>query len=224
MGTAYTFQNLHSVKTLKRPHSRRSTAVKGLKFVRFMSLCLCAIRPLVILILLSAKNFLKAKFCIFLTVHLRIIPVGDQLELLIDLHTGRPLTHSDYTRSCINTIVPLRMSTELLETCRGFNWTYYRRNCASSWSLTRISEGRFDYRYVWRRVRIDITGNGGERWWFRGIVKPRKEVLWMVDMVSLEASTLLPTAVFIYRSFPKTVSQLKICDFSGTTFRGFEVL
>jgi hypothetical protein len=26
-------------------------------------------------------------------------------------HTGRPLTHSDYTRCCINTIVLLRMST-----------------------------------------------------------------------------------------------------------------
>jgi len=41
-------------------------------------------------------------------------------EILIDLHTGRPLTHSNYTRSCINTIILLRMSTELLETCRGF--------------------------------------------------------------------------------------------------------
>ena len=40
-------------------------------------------------------------------------------EFLIDLHTGRPLTQSDYTRCCINTIVLLRMSTELLETCRG---------------------------------------------------------------------------------------------------------
>jgi len=27
---------------------------------------------------------------------------------------------SDYTRCCINTIVLLRMSTSLLETCRGF--------------------------------------------------------------------------------------------------------
>jgi hypothetical protein len=27
---------------------------------------------------------------------------------------------SDYTRSCINTIVLLMMSTELLETCTGF--------------------------------------------------------------------------------------------------------
>jgi len=53
-------------------------------------------------------------------------------------YTGWPLTQSDYTRSCINTIVLLRMSTELLETCRGFKSTYYRRNCASSWSLTRI--------------------------------------------------------------------------------------
>jgi len=35
-------------------------------------------------------------------------------------YTGRPLTQSDYTRSCIHTIVLLRMSTELLETSRGF--------------------------------------------------------------------------------------------------------
>jgi len=41
-------------------------------------------------------------------------------ELLIDLHTGRPLTQSNYTRSCNNTIVLLKMSTELLETCRWF--------------------------------------------------------------------------------------------------------
>jgi len=54
-------------------------------------------------------------------------------------YTGRPLTQSDYTRSCINTIVLLRTSTELLETCRGFKWTY-RRNCASSWSTTRIMD------------------------------------------------------------------------------------
>jgi hypothetical protein len=37
-------------------------------------------------------------------------------------YTGRPqpLTQSDYTRSCIHTIVLLRMSTKVLETCRGF--------------------------------------------------------------------------------------------------------
>jgi hypothetical protein len=40
-------------------------------------------------------------------------------KFLIDLHTVRPVTQSNYTRSCINTIVHLRMSTELLETCRG---------------------------------------------------------------------------------------------------------
>jgi len=33
------------------------------------------------------------------------------------MYTGRPLTQSDYTRSCINTIVLLKMSTKLLETC-----------------------------------------------------------------------------------------------------------
>jgi len=36
------------------------------------------------------------------------------------LHTGRPLTQSDYIRSCIHTIVLLRMRTQLFETCRGF--------------------------------------------------------------------------------------------------------
>ena len=28
----------------------------------------------------------------------------------------------------------------------------------------------------------------------------------------------------LYRSFVTTVSQLKMCDFSGETFKGFEVL
>jgi len=35
-------------------------------------------------------------------------------------YTGRPLTQSDYARCSINTIVLLRMSTELLETYREF--------------------------------------------------------------------------------------------------------
>jgi hypothetical protein len=30
--------------------------------------------------------------------------------------------------------------------------------------------------------------------------------------------------ISIYRSFATTVSQLKICDFSGAAFKGFEVL
>jgi len=41
-------------------------------------------------------------------------------EFLLDLHNGRPLTQSDYTRSCIHTVLLLRMSTEFLETFRGF--------------------------------------------------------------------------------------------------------
>jgi len=41
-------------------------------------------------------------------------------KFLIDLHTGRPLTQGNYTTSCTNTIILLRMSTELLETIRGF--------------------------------------------------------------------------------------------------------
>ena len=48
-------------------------------------------------------------------------------------YTGRPLTQSDYTRCCINMVVFLRMSTGLLETCRGS-----KKHCASSWLPTRI--------------------------------------------------------------------------------------
>jgi hypothetical protein len=56
----------------------------------------------------------------------------------------RPLTcfQSNYTR-CINTTVLLRMSTGLLETCRGFKWTYYVINCASSWLSTSIKIFQF---------------------------------------------------------------------------------
>jgi len=52
----------------------------------------------------------------------------------------RPLTYFqiNYTRCCTNTIFLLRMSTQLLETCRRFKYTYRRRNCASSWLPTRI--------------------------------------------------------------------------------------
>jgi hypothetical protein len=47
-------------------------------------------------------------------------PSGMQVEkFLLGLHTGLPLTESDYTRCRINTIDPLMMSTYLLETCRG---------------------------------------------------------------------------------------------------------
>jgi len=42
------------------------------------------------------------------------------MQVNIDLHTGRPLAQSNCTRSCINTVVLLKMITELLETCRGF--------------------------------------------------------------------------------------------------------
>jgi len=46
--------------------------------------------------------------------------VSKELRFLIDLFTGWPLTQSNYTRSCINTIVLLKMSTALLKTCRRF--------------------------------------------------------------------------------------------------------
>jgi len=50
------------------------------------------------------------------------LPPGMQVEqFLLDMHTGRPLTESDYrpTRCCINTTDLLMMSMCLLETCRG---------------------------------------------------------------------------------------------------------
>jgi len=47
-------------------------------------------------------------------------PLTQVNKFLIDLHTRRPLTQSNYTRNCINTVVFLRMSTELLKTCRRF--------------------------------------------------------------------------------------------------------
>jgi len=40
--------------------------------------------------------------------------------VLVAVRYGRPLAQINYTRSCINTIVLLKMSTELLGTCRGF--------------------------------------------------------------------------------------------------------
>jgi len=33
----------------------------------------------------------------------------------IDLHVGQPLTQSNYTRSCINTFVLLKMSTRVAQ-------------------------------------------------------------------------------------------------------------
>jgi len=51
------------------------------------------------------------------------------------LHTGRPLTESVYTRCCINTIDLLMMSTCLL--VEDLNKRIIKKNCASSWSPTR---------------------------------------------------------------------------------------
>jgi hypothetical protein len=42
------------------------------------------------------------------------------VEFRLDPHSGRPLTQNNYTRSCINTIVLVRISTGLFETYRGF--------------------------------------------------------------------------------------------------------
>jgi len=42
-------------------------------------------------------------------------------------HTGWPLTQIDYTRSCIHTIVLLRMSTQTFRGFKRIKWTYHRK-------------------------------------------------------------------------------------------------
>jgi hypothetical protein len=52
---------------------------------------------------------------------LRKWPSGMEIKMKhLALHIGWPLTQTDYTRSCIHTIVLLRMSTQLLEIYREF--------------------------------------------------------------------------------------------------------
>jgi hypothetical protein len=63
------------------------------------------------------------------------------------------LTKSDYTGCCITTIFLLKVSTNLLETCRGFKQTYCRRNYASSWLPTRIIR-RYTVRKIWKFSRV----------------------------------------------------------------------
>ena len=48
-------------------------------------------------------------------------PSGVQVERELSqrVHTGRPLTESDNTRCCINTIQPPGDEHIMLETCRG---------------------------------------------------------------------------------------------------------
>jgi len=45
------------------------------------------------------------------------MPVESGLQSALNRHTVRPFTESDDTGGCNNTIVPLRMSKVLLETC-----------------------------------------------------------------------------------------------------------
>ena len=42
-------------------------------------------------------------------------PVCRSIRFHTDLHTGQPLTHSDYTRSCIHTIFLLKMSMQKIQ-------------------------------------------------------------------------------------------------------------
>jgi len=53
-------------------------------------------------------------------VYIVILPGFGMSGTQVDLHTGWPLTKTDYTRSCIHTIVLLSTSTKVLKTCRGF--------------------------------------------------------------------------------------------------------
>jgi hypothetical protein len=82
------------------------------------------------------------------------VKIGEEFHL--DLHTRSPLTQSDYTRSCINTNVLLKISTELLETCRGLKYTYYRINCASRFYLPELYEEVRSEKY---KIRGHFTNN-----------------------------------------------------------------
>jgi len=55
-----------------------------------------------------------------------------------------------------------------------------------------------------------------------GYIKMQASI-WYSTLSNFDCSAPLG-AVTAYRSFATTVSQLKICDFSGETFKGFEVL
>jgi hypothetical protein len=59
---------------------------------------------------------------IFWYIHSVLVAVryAGQDEFHLELHIGRPLAQSDNTRCFINAIVLLKMSTVLLETCKGF--------------------------------------------------------------------------------------------------------
>ena len=45
-------------------------------------------------------------------------------QFCLNLRTERPVTESDDTRCCINTIQPPDDEHVMLETCRGLYWTY----------------------------------------------------------------------------------------------------
>jgi len=107
---------LNNFMILKKLDFLRKQSFPSLK--RYLSICI--------------RKLNDTKFYIFLTVRLRIILVSDQFDaqfplLYVYLNPLHVSSNSvlifrscDYTRSCINTIILLEMSTDLLETCRGF--------------------------------------------------------------------------------------------------------
>ena len=45
-----------------------------------------------------------------------------------------------------------------------------------------------------------------------------------ISLIYLSSDTVVANNIYIYISFATTVSEHKMCDFSGETFKGFEVL
>ena len=70
-------------------------------------------------------------------------------ELLLDLHTGRRVTESDYTRCCINTTDLLMKTRCLLETCKGLKQTYYiKEMCVKLVTYQELTNLRYFYRSI----------------------------------------------------------------------------
>ena len=69
---------------------------------------------------IKAFSYLNQKKGLPRSFSINVKKAGMQVEhFLLDLHTGRLITESNYNRCSINTIHLLMMSTCLLETCRG---------------------------------------------------------------------------------------------------------
>ena len=84
-------------------------------------------------------------------------------------------------------------------------------NLVISKCVTAVKVSNFSGHYLCNRLTLDIGVLG-----YMGIVQHKEH--------SPEVLSIPPGTPCIYCSFTTTLSQPKICDFSGDTFKGFEVL